>query len=288
MKSTRDGNHLMATGVYKPQMRVYELADLAMKFDRHTDAENVQFEILSDDWTKSIHLQNDRSIEFHTQFGMHYKTRIPKFGRDMSYHYPSCDLLIGGDSNEIWRLNLEQGKFMNSLNTDLPAVNTCSINPAHQLWAFGGENGKVEFWHPTQRKRIAGLDLTHFVENVDSFEISALEFADDGLIFSVGVSTGQVLMFDLRRPTPLLIKDHQYGYPIKSIKYHDSGNVISADTKIVKFWDKNTGKSFTSIEPPNDINDILIEKDSGLLMVANEGVRIETYYIPQLGPAPKW
>lgn len=59
-------------------MRVFELRDLALKFDRHTDAENVQFEILSDDWTKSVHLQNDRSIEFHTQFGCHFKTRVPR------------------------------------------------------------------------------------------------------------------------------------------------------------------------------------------------------------------
>jgi ribosome biogenesis protein ENP2 len=78
LKATRDGRHLMATGVYKPQMRVFELADLALKFERHTDAENVQFHILSDDWTKSVHLQNDRTIEFHTQSGLHYKTRVPK------------------------------------------------------------------------------------------------------------------------------------------------------------------------------------------------------------------
>lgn len=45
---------------------------------------------------------------------------------------------------------------------------------------------------------------------------------------------------------------------------------------------------FTSVEPQNDINDILIDKDAGLLMIANEGVRIQSYYIPQLGPAPKW
>ena len=38
----------MATGVYKPQMRVYDLSELALKFERHTEAENIQFEILSE------------------------------------------------------------------------------------------------------------------------------------------------------------------------------------------------------------------------------------------------
>jgi ribosome biogenesis protein ENP2 len=27
---------------------------------------------------------------------------------------------------------------------------------------------------------------------------------------------------------------------------------------------------------------------SGILMTANEGIQMATYYIPQLGPAPRW
>jgi ribosome biogenesis protein ENP2 len=43
IKTTRDGHHAIATGVYKPQMRVYDLDQLTLKFERHTDAENVDF-----------------------------------------------------------------------------------------------------------------------------------------------------------------------------------------------------------------------------------------------------
>ena len=45
LKATRDGEYLMATGVYKPQVRVFELAQMSLKFERHTDCENVQFEV---------------------------------------------------------------------------------------------------------------------------------------------------------------------------------------------------------------------------------------------------
>lgn len=45
IKCTRDGKHIMATGVYKPQIRVYELAEVSMKFERHTDCDNVAFEV---------------------------------------------------------------------------------------------------------------------------------------------------------------------------------------------------------------------------------------------------
>lgn len=39
-------------------------------------------------------LQSDRHLEFHVQHGAYYRTRIPTFGRDLAYHYPSCDLYI--------------------------------------------------------------------------------------------------------------------------------------------------------------------------------------------------
>ena len=35
---TPDQQHVVATGVYKPQFRVFELAETAMKFERHTVA----------------------------------------------------------------------------------------------------------------------------------------------------------------------------------------------------------------------------------------------------------
>jgi hypothetical protein len=43
IKTTRDGHHAIATGTYKPQMRVWDLDQLALKFERHTDIENVDF-----------------------------------------------------------------------------------------------------------------------------------------------------------------------------------------------------------------------------------------------------
>ncbi|KAI8922448.1 WD40-repeat-containing domain protein [Powellomyces hirtus] len=295
IQPTRDGNYIIATGVYQPQMRVFDLSQKSMKFDRHQDCENVAFEILSDDWTKTIMLQADRTLELHTQFGLHYKTRVPKFGRALAYHYPTCDLMVAGASSEVWRLNLDQGRFLSGMVTDCPAVNVVHINPAHQLFGFGGEDGRLEFWHPRERRRIGALDVGAAVvkslggDSLDAFpQITALQFAADGLTYAVGTATGHVLTYDLRSASPIVVKDHQYGFPIKSLHMHSTGNVVSADTKIIKIWNKDTGKAFTAIEPPTDINDVCVWPDSGLVMVANEGVPIQTYYVPQLGPAPKW
>ena len=43
IRCTYDGLHIMATGTYKPQIRVWECEQLSLKFERHTDAENVDF-----------------------------------------------------------------------------------------------------------------------------------------------------------------------------------------------------------------------------------------------------
>ncbi|RKP05139.1 hypothetical protein THASP1DRAFT_20151, partial [Thamnocephalis sphaerospora] len=42
------------------------------------------------------------------------------------------------------------------------------------------------------------------------------------------------------------------------------------------------------IEPSTDINDVCPVQDSGMLFVANETSRMHTYYIPAMGPAPRW
>lgn len=51
-----------------------------------------------------VFLHCDRHVEFHSQHGHYYKTRIPKFGRDFSYHYPSCDLYFVGARWEYSRI----------------------------------------------------------------------------------------------------------------------------------------------------------------------------------------
>ena len=299
LKATRDGEFVIASGTYKPQIRVYELSQASMKFERHSDAENVQFEILSDDWTKFAMLQVDRTVELHSQHGTHYKTRIPKFGRDIKYDYPSCDLLIAASGDEVYRLNLDQGRFMKSLVTEsTDGVNVLDINPANHLWGFGCADACVEFWDPRTRNRLGRLNcgkdvLSQYGGSRDSLnqfpEVSAIKFFNDGLQYAVGTKTGQVLVYDLRNSKPILIKDHQYEYPIKKLELHEaSHNVISADTKVVKIWNKDSGKLFTSIEPESDINDLLTFRNSGLMMTANEGTHMNIFYCPALGPAPKW
>ncbi|XP_038599380.1 nucleolar protein 10 [Tachyglossus aculeatus] len=293
IKVSKDGQYILATGTYKPRVRCYDTYQLSLKFERCLDSEVVTFEILSDDYSKVVFLHNDRYIEFHSQGGYYYKTRIPKFGRDFSYHYPSCDLYFVGASSEVYRLNLEQGRYLNPLQTDASENIVCDINSTHGLFATGTIEGRVECWDPRTRNRVGVLDcaLSSVTANTEIETlptISALKF-NGALNMAVGTSTGQVLLYDLRSSKPLIVKDHQYDLPIKSVQFQDSLDlVLSADARIIKMWNKDTGKIFTSMEPEHDINDVCLYPNSGMLLTANETPKMGVYYIPVLGPAPRW
>ena len=45
LRTTRDGRYLLATGTYKPRMKVFDLEELSMKMERVTDSENVDFAV---------------------------------------------------------------------------------------------------------------------------------------------------------------------------------------------------------------------------------------------------
>ncbi|KAJ3517899.1 hypothetical protein NLJ89_g215 [Agrocybe chaxingu] len=308
VKTTRDGHHAMATGTYKPQIRVWDLDQLSQKFERHSDAENVDFVILSDDWTKSIYLQNDRTIELHTQGGFHYRTRIPRFGRTLAYHFPSCDAYVGASDNEVYRLNLEQGRFMTPVVLDdkddgeILGVNVVDINPVHQLLAFGIDgNGTAQFWDPRSRAMVGTLRLPSgrlvpVGKQDEGISVTAIASRVDGLSYAIGTSTGHTLLYDIRAAKPFALKDQGYGLPVKNVSWIEGGSrmagdgmVLSADKKVIKIWDRNSPASnFVSITPVNDLNDVHHLPGSGIIMTANEGIQMGTYYIPQLGPAPRW
>lgn len=293
IRVSRDGQFILAAGTYKPRVRCYDTYQLSLKFERCLESDVVAFDILSEDYSKLVFLHIDRYVEFHSQHGRYYKTRIPKFGRDFSYHSPSCDLYFVGASSEVFRLNLEQGRFLNSLQTDAVEINVCDINPVHQLFAAGTLEGRVDCWDPRVRSRVGVLDcalssITDGTEVEGLPSISALKF-NGSLGMAVGTSTGQVLIYDLRSSRPLLVKDHYYGLPIKSLHFHNPLDlVISADSKIIKMWNKDNGRVFSSIEPQANINDVCLYPGSGMLFTANEDPKMNTFYIPALGPAPRW
>ncbi|KAM3565493.1 hypothetical protein MY1884_000198 [Beauveria asiatica] len=309
IRISEDGDWVMSTGTYKPQIHVHNLPQLGLSFARHTNSLNHSFVLLSTDYTKSLHLQTDRRIEFHTPMGCHYEVRLPRYGRDIKYDRNATEALIpavGIDADgkgEVFRMNLEVGRFMKSYQIEVGGdddltggglqggIHVGSVNVAaiaersHNLLAFGTSIGTVEFWDPRSKSRVALL-AGH------DGEVTALDFNESGLSLATGSSTGMVQLFDLRRPTPMLKKDHGYGFPVQNLKHMTTSSqekkVMSADKRIIKIWDDKDGEPWTSVEPAVDLNDVAWCKDSGMLLTANEGPQQHAFFVPQLGPAPQW
>lgn len=121
--------------------------------------------------------------------------------------------------------------------------------------------------------------------------MTALEFSKSGIELAVGSSTGQISIFDVRRPSPLRTLDQGYGYAIKNLVWlttatHDR-KLLSADKRIIKIFDES-GDLYTSIEPVTDLNHTTVIPDTGMILTANEGKQMNTFLIPTLGPAPSW
>ena len=308
LKLTPDGQHLIGTGVHPPQMRVFDLTQLSLKFDRHYQAEAVDFQILGDDYAKLAILGSDRSVSLHAKYGLHHQLRMPKQGRDMAYLPFLGDLLVVGSASEIYRLSLTEGTFLTPILTHSPGINVCGWAPTHGLFATGGEDGVLECFDLRAPRSISCLDVGTALKRpaAHGVEVTALRFNDTGLQLAVGTSDGHVGVFDLRAPRPISSYDQGYGAPIVDIKMTNrrrsssssssvGAHLLTTDRHICKIWDVQSGKLFTSMqpsgtnnEPPGHINDCCYHPDTGLVMLACDDTLVHSFFAPSLGPAPAW
>jgi ribosome biogenesis protein ENP2 len=231
---------------------------------------------------------------------------------------------VNQDGNgEVFRLNLEVGRFMKGFEIDVGgddfdslgggalqggiragSVNCAAVaDESHGLLAFGTSAGTVEFWDSRSRNRVSAFapppaaSMLDTGQDLSRSQITALEFHPSGLNLATGDSNGIIQTYDLRSPIPLLQKDQGYGSPIQTLRYLNplqsrsavsSNKLLSADRKSIKLFDSETGDLWTSIEPAVDLNCVEWVPDSGMLLTANEGRQQHSFFIPQLGPAPKW
>ncbi|EOY09005.1 Embryo sac development arrest 7, putative [Theobroma cacao] len=236
---------------------------------------DISHQVLADDYSKLAFLCADHSVNLHAKYGERYSLRIPRMGRDIAYDCWSCDLLCAASSPYLYRINLEQGRFLSSLNIQSPALNVVSRrflwNHAPWISCLWCEDGAVECFDMRMRSSIGRINAVSPAGDADE-EVTAIDFVENGgFLMGVGSSAGKVMIYDLRSSSPIRVKDHMY------------------DCHIVKIWDPETGEGMTSIKPTGGaINDICVFNDSGLMLLALDSSQIPAYFIPALGPVPKW
>lgn len=128
IKMSADGQYIISAGTYKPRVKCFDVNQLSLKFERCLDADVVDLQIISEDYSKLVFLQSDRYVEFHSAPGRYYRLRVPKLGRSLQYHYPSAELLIACSGPDLYRFNLERGQFLQPFATDSNELTTSAIN----------------------------------------------------------------------------------------------------------------------------------------------------------------
>ena len=337
---SNDGRYVIVGGTYPPRIRCYDVHDLTMKFERYVDSQIVDMVMLGEDYGKIGILMDDRTIAFHAHYGTHEKIRIPKFGRSMTYEPTTCELLVAASGDQIYRLNLEEGRFTEPWTMDSGVSASCiTVAPSQPLASVGCDDGVVRFWDnrspDTLLKPFLKLDVQAATEgygfadennlyNHNQHEITSIAHDPSGLYMAAGTAGGLVALYDVRTSKPLHIKEHKHGMPIHTMKFHPgSGCVLSSDERLVKIWKyKSSGEyvstssggfddveSGSSSKTSSSIGSIVAnvegaaklsnfimagdEKDpsgnySGVLLCATDQPKLETFYIPKVGLAPKW
>jgi ribosome biogenesis protein ENP2 len=363
---SKDGRFIIAAGTYKPRIRCFELDQLGMKFERYTDADIEDIIMLGDDYGKLAILQSDRTVLFHAPYGQHYSLRIPTFGRQMAYEPSTCELLVscsgkaGRNSiskslggGEVYRINLEEGRFSAPLNYSasyksngsnngyVPVVggNCISTSPVHAMTALGGDDGIVRFWDNRVQQGGAQDDMNlnpfctldvksstagfgFYDENAlliheNPNEVTSLAFDHTGMYLAAGTKGGNVALYDIRSSKPLHVKEHQYGMPIHTLRFHaSSGTLLSSDPKLVKIWrtkpsalstgfgigdeyvasSGSMGEIVANVEGTANFTNFIVagdEKDSsgnssGVVLCTGEQPKMQAFYCPALGSAPRW
>jgi ribosome biogenesis protein ENP2 len=167
-----------------------------------------------------------------------------------------------------------------------------------------------------------------YINTATVMEISSIAYDTSGLYMAVGTGGGLVALYDVRSSKPLHVQEHKHGSPIHTVRFHSSsGMLLSSDEKLIKVWrykpagdihfsntvDSEQNENDTT-SPPNDSTGTTLgsvkvniegngklthfiiagdEKDptgdrSGLLLCATEQPKMDSFYVPALGVAPKW
>ena len=245
-----DGRYVMVAGTYPPRVRCYDLHELTMKFERYLDAHALDIVMLGDDYGKMALLLDDRTISFHAPYGAHDTVRVPTFARAMAYEPSTCDLLLAAKGNNVYRLNLDEGRFNEPWSfTPANVSSGCiSISPAYPLAAVGCDDGTVRMWDnrapDTMLNPFLSLDVTGATKGMgyaDDFhqnplEITSVSHDPSGLHMAVGTAGGLVALYDVRSSKPLYVMEHKAGTAIHTARFHESGCILSGDENLVKIW----------------------------------------------------
>ena len=281
---TEDGYYIIASGMYGPLIKIFDTTNLSLKCLRGLDSEVVDFAILDRDYKKLVMACADRNLEFHAQYGKHYKLRVPRQPRCLNFNRYTSDLFIGCSSSELYRLNLEEGKFLSNFETNAKGITTIHHNSQLDLLITGSEDGLVNFFDYRQRRFIREDTLN------DKEDITIVKGGRNPFETYVGSAEGLVRVYDIRTERFVQEKRSPYMLPINSIEFHHKSELVMiGDSKSIRMTHQNDlGSLYAVFESKPQINNFKVFQDSGLIVYSSSSAKLGAIYVPTLGPVPKF
>lgn len=260
---------LLAVGVYKPSVRLFDMKSSTMKFERHLANDPLRVLSLEDDAEKFAILRNDKAIEFHTKGGLHEQIKVPAQPKDMLLNKISSELYVGGGYGEIYRLSLDQGRFLRSI--PCKGANSISFSKSNGILGAVARNS-LSLFDSRSKNKIFSRDYND--------EVLCISMNDQGLKYVIGTEIGEILEYDLRSPRPLRKMD--VGGFVRKVAYH--GSILASTNNIVSVISDDG--VVASISPGFSIN--TFSADGGTIFVGGESATIKGYYSEELGLPPSW
>ena len=280
IKLSDDGITCAVSGEYPPQIKIFDLDELSQVTTFMTRRVPAHFEMLTESWDKLAVLRSDRKFDLYNKGGLYHSQDLPIRCRHFLYNPATADIVMASEESQLLRLNLEYGRFMESIPTGAEAGNVVVVSDVHQLIACGYEGGMLEFFDPRDKRSLAAVQL--------QADVTALRFDSTGMMIGTGLGSGDVLLFDIRSATPVLKYSHRNQSPVHSIHFHSSRKLVSGDRKGCRIYDlDDNGKFFTSFETKSQMNSVIPYPGSGLLFAGTDTEKVQVMLIPDLGPAPR-
>lgn len=287
---TDDSLFLVAHGEYPPQIRCYDLSNLTCKFQRMVSSEIRDISLISQNWERLAILRSDKFIEFHSKSGYYYQSKLPKNGKTTDFDRRMKILYIASNDNEIYRLDLEYGKFTTSIRCSQCLNSTClTRSSSENLLAVGSEQGLIEIWDTRMIKK-AALILDSKLHSVNKRSgISCLNFSELlNYKLYCGQFSGDSILYDLRNNKPIIWKKIGNDLPLVAIGEGARDVIVSVNKKIIKIWNESNGKSYLTMKSVKDINHACFIKNTGLIVLSTTASQADCCFSQFLGPVPGW
>ena len=271
---SRDRNFIFLLGEYPSQIKCLDVHQMSMKYSRFFRDEAIDGISLSDDYRKFAVLMRHRNlIEFHDQNGVHTTIRT-KAQPNALFLNPLNDqiLLPSFDTNAIERLCLKEGTKLPPYDITSKAGSAKSVGAQaictlteHNLDLVGCEDGVIRCFLGSESEgtqAVAPLSCATLPDGLRAPITAITADPHNGFQFVVGTAAGNILLYDMRKSVPLLVKNHCNELPIKKIAFHlmdsfsrslsgaGAGHLIcSMDSRSMHIWDDAQGETLTVVEP---------------------------------------